>query len=225
MQRIYVVEDDESIREVITYALGSAGYEAVGFENGEDFFAALKKSQPRLVLLDIMLPGDDGLTILKSIRSASNTKTLPVILLTAKGTEIDRVKGLDMGADDYIPKPFGVMELISRVKAVLRRSMPTPEPEEQLVYENIRLDTARRLVYVSDEGVTLTFKEYELLQLLLKSKGRVLSRESIMTAVWDYSFGGESRTLDMHIRSLRSKLGPAGKHIKTVRNVGYKVGE
>ncbi|MCL2856383.1 MAG: response regulator transcription factor [Oscillospiraceae bacterium] len=225
MRKIYIVEDDEDIREIVMYALRSAGFEAADFERGEDFFAALDTGLPALVLLDIMLPGDDGLSILKKLRNASQTKTLPIIMLTAKGSELDKVKGLDLGADDYISKPFGVMELISRVNAMLRRSGTTSRSNDQIEYGGILLDNTRRAVSINDEGVTLTYKEYELLHYLILNRGMALDREKIMETIWGYDFVGESRTLDMHIRSLRQKLGPAGGHIKTIRNVGYKLGE
>jgi two-component system alkaline phosphatase synthesis response regulator PhoP len=171
-----------------------------------------------------MLPENDGLAILKTLRSTTQTKNLPVIMLTAKGSEFDKVTGLDLGADDYLTKPFGVMELISRINAVLRRSSSAPS-ERELVYQNIVLDNARRSVSVNGNNVQLTFKEFELLYYLLLNAGLVLARNQIMMAVWGYTFGGESRTLDTHIRTLRSKLGAGGAHIKTVRNVGYKLGE
>ena len=221
--RVYIVEDDENIREVVEYALQSAGFEASGFETGAEFFAAAKKVPPNLVLLDIMLPGDDGLSILRKLRSAPQTKTLPVIMLTAKGGEFDKVKGLDMGADDYIAKPFGVMELISRVNALLRRSAPAAG--EPIEYAGIALDTARRAVITDGGAIALTYKEYELLHYFLLNKGLALSRDKLMEAVWGYDFEGESRTVDMHVRSLRRKLGAAGEYIKTIRNVGYMLGE
>jgi len=222
MQKIYVVEDDENIRELVIYALGAAGFETVGFETGTDFFAALKTTLPAIILLDIMLPEEDGLTILKRLRNNMNTKKLPIIMLTAKSSEHDRVKGLDRGADDYISKPFSVLELISRVNAVLRRSQPE-EQSEHLAFGILSLDDARREVSVSGEKVTLTYKEYELLRCLLMNAGFVLSRDKILDNVWGYDFEGESRTVDMHIKTLRHKLGEAGKHIKTVRNIGYKL--
>jgi len=228
MRKVYIVEDDESIREIVTYALSSAGYEAKGFENGEEFFEEIHKNLkelPDMVILDIMMPGDNGLTILKRLRNTNQTNKIPVIMLTAKGTEIDKVKGLDMGADDYITKPFGVMELISRVSAVLRRTIPVTEFEETLEYENLEINTDRRTVKVDNKEQKLTYKEYELLLCLIKNKGKVLTRDKILINVWDTDFEGESRTLDMHIHSLRQKLGTAGKHIKTVRNVGYKFGD
>ena len=221
MPKVIIVEDDEDIRGIVIYALGSAGFDALGFETGDEFFEAVAEEQPALVLLDIMLPQDDGLTILKRLRSVTKTKTLPVIMLTAKDSEYDKVKGLDMGADDYISKPFGVMELISRVNAVLRRS--GTEAGERMEVSGLSLDHARREVYSGGEQLKLTFKEYELLYCLMLNTGLVLSREKLMALVWGYDFEGESRTVDMHIKTLRHKLGGAGALIKTVRNVGYKL--
>jgi two-component system alkaline phosphatase synthesis response regulator PhoP len=218
---IFVVEDDENIREIVIYALNSAGFEAIGYETGEDFFAALDARTPSLVLLDIMLPGNDGLSILRRLRSDSKTGKLPVIMLTAKSSEYDKVKGLDMGADDYISKPFGVMELISRVNAVLRRSVTGQS--DTMEVSGLTLDHARREVRSDGETVDLTFKEYELLHYLLLNTGLVLSRDKIIQSVWGFDFNGESRTVDMHIKTLRKKLGASGKLIKTVRNVGYKL--
>ncbi|MCL2033943.1 MAG: response regulator transcription factor [Oscillospiraceae bacterium] len=223
MRKIYIVEDDEDIREIVLYALHSAGFDAAGFVCGEDLFEAVDAGMPALILLDIMLPGDDGLTILKNLRNSQKTKTLPIIMLTAKGSEFDKVKGLDLGADDYLSKPFGVMELISRIKAVLRRSGEPMAGKERLQCAGILLDSIKRDVSVDGAIITLTYKEYELLHYLMLNKGIALDREKIMTAVWGYDFAGESRTLDMHIRSLRQKLGEAGKLIKTIRNVGYKL--
>ena len=221
MRKIYVVEDDEDIREIVIYALASAGFDACGFETGEEFFTAIGAGLPSLVLLDIMLPGYDGLAILKNLRSMPETKKLPVIMLTAKNSEYDKVKGLDMGADDYISKPFGVMELISRVNAVLRRS--GAEISEKMEVSGLSLDHARREVWSRGETVKLTYKEYELLYYLMLNTGIVLSREKIMASVWGYDFEGESRTVDMHIKTLRKKLGESGALIKTIRNVGYKL--
>jgi two-component system alkaline phosphatase synthesis response regulator PhoP len=221
--RIYVVEDDVSIREIVVYALRSAGFEAAGFETGTEFFAAALKTPPNLVLLDIMLPDEDGLSILNKLRSAPQTKSLPIIMLTAKSSEADKVKGLDMGADDYISKPFGVVELISRVKALLRRALPESAADSQLSFGCLSINSDSRKVCVDSEFIELTYKEYELLYYLTSNAGRALNRDKIMKAVWDYDFEGESRTLDMHIRSLRQKLGAAGEYIKTVRNVGYKL--
>ena len=223
MAKIFIVEDDENIREIVIYALGSAGFEAKGFETGEEFFTALDEALPSLVILDIMLPQDDGLTILKQLRNNTRTKKLPVIMLTAKDSEYDKVKGLDMGADDYISKPFGVMELISRVNAVIRRS--GAEPGEKMEIPGLLLDHARRKVFSGGDPVKLTFKEYELLYYLMLNAGLVLSRDKIMETVWGYDFEGESRTVDMHIKTLRQKLGEQGALIKTVRNVGYILGE
>ena len=222
MRKIFIVEDDADIREIVLYALRSAGFEAQGFEKGPELWPALAKAPPDLVLLDIMLHGEDGLSILKKLRGNARTKTLPVIMLTAKGSEFDKVKGLDAGADDYIVKPFGVMELISRINALLRR---TGHRTETLAYQNIALDSARRKITADGESVSLTYKEYELLHYLLLNAGLVMSREKILEAVWGWDFEGESRTLDMHIRTLRQKLRSAGEHIKTVRNVGYRLGE
>ena len=223
MSSIFVVEDDEDIREIVIYALRSAGFEALGYETGEELLTALDAELPSLILLDIMLPKNDGLTILKRIRSTSRTKHLPVIMLTAKNSEYDKVKGLDLGADDYISKPFGVMELIARVNAVLRRGVA--EKSEKLEVSGISLDHARREVRTGTELIKLTFKEYELLYYLMCNAGLALSRDKIIEAVWGYDFEGESRTVDMHIKTLRQKLGASGKLIKTVRNVGYKLGE
>lgn len=224
MPRIYCVEDDESIRELIVYALNSSGLEGYGFKDGEDFFMELDDSLPDLVLLDIMLPGDDGLTILGKLRKNHYTKDIPIIMITAKTTEYDKVKGLDMGADDYISKPFGVMELISRVKAVLRRTSQM-DVQDILTLNDISIDYDRRIVRINDEVVKLTYKEFELLYYLLKNQNIVLTREMIMNEVWGFDFEGETRTVDVHIGTLRQKLGESGKLIQTIRNVGYKVGE
>ena len=225
MRKIYVVEDDEDIREIVEYALQSAGFEFIGFECGEGLFPALATAIPDLIVLDIMLPSDDGLTILKKLRDTPQTKKLPVILLTAKSSEFDKVKGLDLGADDYLTKPFGILELISRINAVLRRSSGEQEQEKQLEFGSILIDNNRREVTVTGEKIDLTFKEYELLHFLMLNKGFALNRSKIIEAVWGYDFEGESRTLDMHIHSLRQKLSAAGEIIKTIRNVGYKLGE
>ena len=223
MQKIVIVEDDENIREIVTYALVSAGFDAVGYETGEEFFKSLETMLPSLVLLDIMLPEDDGLTILRRLRNTPGTKNVPVIMLTAKGSEYDKVKGLNMGADDYIVKPFGVMELISRVNAVLRRSGSGATESGRLEISGLALDHARREVRSHDKPVKLTFKEYELLHCLMLSTGIVLSRDKLMETVWGFDFEGESRTVDVHIKTLRQKLGESGSLIKTVRNVGYKI--
>ena len=222
MALIYIVEDDKNIQEIESYALSSAGYDVRCFDDGAGFSAAMKSILPDLILLDIMLPGEDGLSILKRLRSSNETRDLPVIMVTAKSTEIDTVKGLDQGADDYITKPFGVMELMSRVKALLRR-VKKDGGEDVLRYKEILLDQERRLCMVDGEGVELTFKEYELLKLFMNNTGIVLTRDSIMASVWGYDFTGESRTVDMHIKTLRRKLGACGSLIVTVRNVGYKL--
>ena len=220
MALIYIVEDDENIREIEMFALKNAGYEVQGFECAADFYARLKERIPALILLDVMLPDEDGLTIVKRLRYTAETRKLPIIMATAKTSEIDKVKGLDMGADDYITKPFGVMELISRVKALMRRSQGM-EDEKLIRLGPIFMDDEKRAVFVDDRLCELTFKEYELLKLLLLNAGIVASRDMILDRVWGTDFEGESRTLDMHIKTLRQKLGSAGTMIKTVRNVGY----
>ncbi len=226
MRRVYMVEDDEDIRELTLYALEAAGFFCRGFEEGEGFFAALEQEEPpHLVLLDIMLPGDDGITILKKLRSHGRYGEIPVIMLTAKSSEADKVKGLNFGADDYIPKPFGVTELIARINAVLRRIKPDSPADGSLVCQNVVLDNRRRSVTVDGQAVALTFMEFELLYYLMVNMGIVLSRNKLMDAVWGYDYEVESRTVDVHVKSLRQKLGEAGEHIKTVRNVGYKMGE
>lgn len=223
MPLIYIVEDDQNIREIETFALKNSGYKVNDFECAKDFYKKVAEKVPSLVLLDIMLPDEDGLSIVKKLRSMPDTKKVPIIMVTAKTTEIDKVKGLDMGADDYIVKPFGVMELISRVKALLRRSIDMQE-EKFLSYGDIFLDGEKHIVYVKDEPCELTYKEYELLKLLMMNVGIVLSRDVIMERVWGIDFEGESRTLDMHIKTLRKKLKEEGTAITTVRNVGYRIG-
>lgn len=219
---IYIVEDDKNIREIEMFALKNSGYVVEEFENAKTFFSRITEKVPDLVLLDIMLPDMDGLEIVKKLRSRPDTVRVPIILVTAKTTELDKVKGLDIGADDYLTKPFGVMELISRVKALLRRSRALQD-EKQLVLGDITLDSERREVHVGGELCELTFKEFELLKLLMVNAGIVLHRDTIMSDVWGTDYEGESRTLDMHIKTLRQKLGEAGNMIKTVRNVGYKM--
>ncbi|WP_281627708.1 response regulator transcription factor [Traorella massiliensis] len=220
MATIYIVEDDLNIREIETFALKNSGYSVVDFECAKDFYKKLDEKVPNLIILDIMLPDEDGLSIVQRLRKKADTKNVPVLLISAKTSEIDVVKGLDMGADDYLTKPFGVMELISRVKALLRRSSYS-ENEKVLSLREILMDDEKRSVYVNDEAIELTFKEYELLKLLLINSGIVLTREKLMEKVWGTDFEGESRTLDMHIKTLRQKLKSAGSYIKTVRNVGY----
>ena len=219
---IYIVEDDKNIREIEMFALKNSGYAVEEFENAKSFFSKTAEKVPDLVLLDIMLPDMDGLEIVKKLRSRPDTVRIPIILVTAKTTELDKVKGLDIGADDYLTKPFGVMELISRVKALLRRSRALQD-DKQLVIGDITLDSERREVHVGGELCELTFKEFELLKLLMVNAGIVLHRDTIMADVWGTDYEGESRTLDMHIKTLRQKLGEAGNMIKTVRNVGYKM--
>ena len=219
---IYIVEDDKNIREIEMFALKNSGYAVEEFENAKSFFSRSAEKVPDLVLLDIMLPDMDGLEIVKKLRSRPDTVRVPIILVTAKTTELDKVKGLDIGADDYLTKPFGVMELISRVKALLRRSRALQD-DKQMVLGDITLDSERREVHVGGELCELTFKEFELLKLLMVNAGIVLYRDTIMSDVWGTDYEGESRTLDMHIKTLRQKLGEAGNMIKTVRNVGYKM--
>lgn len=222
MAVIYIVEDDKNISEIESYALKNSGYTVDTFENAKTFWNRVQDRKPDLVLLDVMLPDSDGIEVLKKMRRNPDTRRVPVIMVTAKSSEIDKVKGLDNGADDYITKPFGIMELISRVKAILRR-INQDEEEKQLVFQNITLDCEKRQVTLDGENCELTYKEFELLKLFLQNAGIVMTRETIMEKVWGIDFEGESRTLDMHIKTLRQKLGDAGKHIKTVRNVGYRI--
>lgn len=223
MKTVYVVEDDSSIRQLVTYALESSGFQASGFENGMDFFRAVDEALPGLVILDIMLPDMNGVDILKRLRERADTVSLPIMMLTAKGTEYDKVNALDLGADDYMTKPFGVMEMISRVKALFRRAGGAQAEGDTLSFQDLVMDTARRQVLVNGEPVTLTYKEFELLHYLLQNRGIVLTRDKIMQVVWGFDFEGETRTVDMHIKLLRQKLGPMGKAIQTVRGVGYKI--
>lgn len=223
MDLIYLLEDDDSIRKLVIYALNSQGYEAKGFERPAEFWKAMGQAQPDLVLLDIMLPEEDGLTILQKLRTAAGTKKLPVIMLTAKNTEYDRVVGLDSGADDFISKPFGMMELVARVRAVLRRTESREENSDYQIGE-LFVSPKRHVVKVDGEEVSLTNKEFELLCLLLEHQGMAMTRDAIMDGVWGQEFSRENRTLDVHVRTLRTKLGPAGHYIETVRGVGYKMG-
>lgn len=220
MSTIYIVEDDRNISEIESFSLRNSGYDVSVYENAGSFYQALKCKIPNLILLDIMLPDEDGLTIVKKLRANSLTKKTPIILVTAKTTELDKVKGLDIGADDYLTKPFGVMEMISRVKALLRRS-GEDKGDKCLSVGKIFLDRERHVVYVDHKLCELTYKEYELLKMLMLHVGIVTSRDEILNQVWGTDFQGESRTLDMHIKTLRQKLGEAGSMIKTVRNVGY----
>ena len=220
---IYLVEDDDSIRELVLYTLHTTGFEAEGFKNAADFWQALEKELPQLVLLDIMLPDEDGLHILKRLRAGAETADLPVMMLTAKSSEYDRVVGLDSGADDYMPKPFGMMELVSRVRALLRRAAKPAAEDKLFTAGSLAVDVKRRAVTVDGEPVILTYKEFELLCYLLENRGVVLSRDQILTKIWDYNYSGETRTVDVHIRTLRQKLGDAGALIETVRGVGYRM--
>lgn len=222
---IYLVEDDESIRELLVYTLNGQGLVAEGFAYPSDFWHAMEKKIPDLVLLDIMLPEEDGLEILQKLRKKKETKNIPIAMLTAKGSEYDVVKGLDGGADDYIPKPFRMMELVSRVKALIRRGgQEQPQDDEEYVLGELYVSKKRHLVKVKGEEVTLTTKEFELLLLFLSNPGIVFSRAQLLDKIWGYQFDGESRTVDVHIRTLRQKLKDAGHYIETVRGVGYKVG-
>ena len=220
---IYCVEDDSNIRELVVYTLNATGMNARGFGDGKSFMEAVANETPDLVLLDIMLPGEDGLSILKKLKSSSKTKHIPVIMVTAKGNEYDKVIGLDAGADDYVSKPFGMMELVSRIKAVLRRTRQSKESEEYVI-GNLRMVLDSHEVFVDNELVALTYKEFELLRKLMKYKKTVLTRDRLLEEIWGYEFTGETRTVDVHIRTLRQKLGSAGDMIETVRGVGYRIG-
>ncbi|MEE1228347.1 MAG: response regulator transcription factor [Lachnospiraceae bacterium] len=220
MALVYVVEDDNNIQEIEEIILKSNGHTVSCFDSSVAFYKQLEEKVPDLVILDIMLPDEDGYSVVKRLRQNFRTMKVPIIMVTAKTSEIDMVKGLDMGADDYIKKPFSVIEFITRVKAVLRRTM-SQENNKFIKLGNIFIDDERHMAYVSDKPVELTFKEYELLKFLMKNKGIVMSREQIMQKVWDTDFEGETRTVDMHIKTLRKKLGDESSHVKTVRNVGY----
>ncbi len=221
---IFFVEDDDSIRELVLYTLNNAGYEAKGFSRPSHFWEELKTQTPRLILLDIMLPEEDGLQILKRLRSTSNTSRIPIMMLTAKSTEYDKVIGLDYGADDYLPKPFGMMELIARVKALLRRA-EVIDGDKEYVIGDLRITPTKHKVSAGGKELTLTLKEFEMLALFAENQGVVFTRDQLLTKIWGYAFDGENRTVDVHIRSLRQKLGEAGKLIETVRGIGYKLGE
>ena len=221
MALIYIVEDDESIREIESIALKNSNYIVSAFENAKEFYKKLDELVPDLILLDVMLPDERGYDIVRKLRKRPATQDIPIIMVTAKTTEMDMIKGLDGGADDYIKKPFSIMELITRVKALLRRT--AKEEPKLLKLDNLVIDHERHVVTVNNEPVDLTYKEYELLRLLLGSQGIVMTREVIMRSVWDTDFEGETRTVDMHIKTLRHKLGDYGSRIKTVRNVGYVI--
>lgn len=226
MQTIFCVEDDANIRELVVYALRASDFRAEGFDRTAALYERFAEELPDLLILDIMLPDDDGITALRRLRADPKTAHLPILLLTAKTAEYDKVTGLDAGADDYVTKPFGVMELISRIKALLRRASAfQPREDHTLTVGPIALDLDRRTVTVEDRQISLTFKEFELLHYLMENRSIVLSREKIMAAVWGFDFEGESRTVDMHIKTLRQKLGAAGSLIGTVRGVGYKISE
>lgn len=222
---IFCVEDDDNIRELVIYTLETTGLMAKGFADGRTFMEALAFETPELVLLDIMLPGEDGLSLLRRLKSSSKTKDIPVIMVTAKGAEYDKVVGLDSGADDYVTKPFGMMELVSRIRAVLRRAGKTPEKTENMGVDGIQMDVKKHEVTVDGEQVTLTLKEFELLERLLRNRNIVLTRNQLLEDIWGYDFDGETRTVDVHIRTLRQKLGDKGELIETVRGVGYRIRE
>ena len=219
---IYCVEDERNIRELLVYTLGTSGFEAKGLKDGQELKQALKEQLPELILLDIMLPGQDGYELLEFLKGNPDTSQIPVIMVTAKEAEYDKVRGLEAGADDYITKPFGMMEFLARVKAVLRR---TKRQEDQYQYQGLKMDVKRRQVWDGERGVELTLKEFELLRYLMKNQGIVLTREQILEKIWGYEYYGETRTVDVHIRTLRQKLGDSGKWIETVRGVGYRIGD
>ncbi len=220
---IAILEDDKNIRELVLYTLRNSNFEAVGYSKSSELYEGLKNFMPELLLLDIMLPEEDGLKVLQKLRNNSDTTKLPIIMLTAKDTEYDKIVGLDSGADDYITKPFSMLELVSRIKAMLRRTDNTKE-KSVYTFKNLTLDDESHTVWLCDAKLDLSLKEYKILKLLLKKQGKVFSRDEILHAVWNYDFMGESRTLDVHIRSLRSKLASYNDYIKTVRGVGYMIG-
>ena len=219
---IWCVEDDSSIRDIEVYALISTGFEAKGFEDGDSFWTALQSEKPDLIVLDVMLPGKDGVTLLKMMKQAEEFQDVPVIMATAKGTEYDKIQSLDLGADDYLVKPFGIMEMVSRVKAVLRRCKRSA-PSNLLKMDGLVLNPEEHTVTIDGERVILTYKEYELLHLFLSQPGIAFTREQLLSSVWNTEYAGETRTVDMHIRTLRQKLGNYGSLIETVRNVGYRL--
>ena len=220
---IYCLEDERNIRELIVYTLESSGFHAAGFSNSTDFFAAVANEKPELILLDIMLPKESGLTVLQKLKDSMVTKDIPVIMVTARGSEFDKVTGLNMGADDYIAKPFGMMEFIARVRAVLRRG-GIKESSNVLEYKSLVIHPEKHEVLADGTAVTLTLKEFELLKYLIENKDIVVTRNQILGHVWGYDFDGETRTVDVHIRTLRQKLGECGRYIETVRGVGYRIG-
>ncbi|HWR18670.1 MAG TPA: response regulator transcription factor [Clostridia bacterium] len=222
---IYCVEDDTGIRELVVYTLNSTGHTAIGFSAGTTFFEALENELPELVLLDVMLPGIDGYEILKKLRSKVSTREIPVVMLTARGAEYDKVKFLDAGADDYVTKPFGMMELLSRVRAILRRAGGKKDKENMLRVGGVEVDVKRHTVLAGGDTIVLTLKEFELLRRLMENKNIVLTRDKLLESVWGYDFDGETRTVDVHVRTLRQKLGVYGDIIETVRGVGYRLKE
>ena len=222
---IYMLEDEAGIRNFVLYGLKTSGLEAEGFETPSALREAMEKNLPDLLLLDRMLPEEDGMSVLKKLRSAPETRKLPVIMLTAKGSELDKVEGLDSGADDYIAKPFGMMELISRIKALLRRTADLPPETEKIELGGLCIYPSKHEVFAEGEKVALTLKEYDMLLFLVKNRGEVYSRDSLLKEIWGYDFSGESRTVDVHIRTLRQKLGSCGELIQTIRGVGYKAGD
>ena len=220
---IYLLEDDTNIRNFVVYALNNSGLEAEGFERPSRFWAAVEKKKPSMAILDIMLPEEDGLSVLRKLRESSETKDLPIIVLTAKSTEYDKVIGLDGGADDYVATPFGTMELMARVKALLRRAEPVSDGKEYSIGP-LLLNPDKHIIRVDGQDVALTLKEFQLLCYLIRNKGNVMTRDRILQEIWGYEFDGENRTVDVHIRTLRSKLGKAGDLIETVRGIGYRIG-
>lgn len=219
---IFCVEDDSAIRELVIYTLNTTGFDAAGFEDSASFWKAMEEQEPELILLDIMLPGEDGISILKKLRSQTKFADIPVIMATAKGTEYDKVKGLDLGADDYLAKPFGMMEMVSRIKAVLRR-MRKQGKSTILCIGSLELNIDEHTVYVDGERIGLTLKEYELLNLFMNNPGRVFTRDQLLTQIWGSDYVGETRTVDVHIGTLRTKLGKCGEYLETVRGVGYRM--
>jgi len=219
---IFCVEDDSAIRDLVIYTLNTTGFEAAGFADSASFWEAMKKQKPELILLDIMLPGEDGITILKKLRSQASFAEIPVIMATAKGTEYDKVMGLDLGADDYLAKPFGMMEMVSRIKAVLRRTKKAPD-SKILRIDNLELNSDEHTVFADGARVELTLKEYELLNLFMHNPARVFTREQLLTQIWSSDYVGETRTVDVHIGTLRTKLGACGEYLETVRGVGYRI--
>lgn len=221
---IYFIEDDKSINEAVFYTLKSSGFEVKGFEKPSQFWAEIKNKVPELIILDIMLPEEDGLKILRKLRANNNTQKIPVIMLTARDSEYDKVIGLDSGADDYMTKPFSMLELVSRIKALLRRTS-SKENLQELKIGNLVVNPKKHLIMADGKNITLTYKEYQLLLLLMQNKGVVFSRDTLLNKIWGYEFDGENRTVDVHIRTLRTKLGECGNYIETVRGFGYKLGE